>query len=162
LERRGTPRAGPSRVPRELVAFASRERVRPISPRMRTLRTGNPELRFVAYMCAYCGEVLQQAASRPADERVRGAVDTSGAHRTIAARKPQRLQRCGGRSGAERSARSGSRSAMRRPVSHVASAHVSSPPALSSSADSSSARDTRQAPAFRRSVLHLAPAGPAR
>jgi hypothetical protein len=42
----------------ELVALVSRERVHLISPRMRTLQTGDPELRFVAYMCAYCGEVL--------------------------------------------------------------------------------------------------------
>jgi hypothetical protein len=42
----------------ELVALVSRERVHLVSPRMRTLQAGDPELRFVAYMCAYCGEVL--------------------------------------------------------------------------------------------------------
>jgi hypothetical protein len=42
----------------ELVALVSRSRVHLISLRMRTLQAGDPELRFVAYMCAYCGEVL--------------------------------------------------------------------------------------------------------
>ena len=42
----------------ELVALVSRDRVHLVSPRMRTLPAGDPLLRFVAYMCVYCGEVL--------------------------------------------------------------------------------------------------------
>ena len=42
----------------ELVALVSRERVHLISPRMRTRAAGDPELRFVGYICLYIGEVL--------------------------------------------------------------------------------------------------------
>ena len=49
----------------ELVALVSRDRVHLVSPRMRTLQVGDPELRFVAYMCAYCGQVLNGQLSGP-------------------------------------------------------------------------------------------------
>ena len=49
----------------ELVALVSRDRVHLVCPRMRTLQAGDPELRFVAYMCAYCGEVLNRRLPGP-------------------------------------------------------------------------------------------------
>jgi hypothetical protein len=54
----------------ELVALVSRERVHLISSRMRTLPVGDPELRFVAYMCAYCGEVLNGRLPGPMTSEV--------------------------------------------------------------------------------------------
>src|SRR5690349_21636559 len=43
----------------ELVALVSAERVHIISPRLAARPAGDPELRFVAYMCLCCGEVLR-------------------------------------------------------------------------------------------------------
>jgi hypothetical protein len=43
----------------ELVALVSAERVHIISPRLATRPAGDPDLRFVAYMCLCCGEVLR-------------------------------------------------------------------------------------------------------
>jgi hypothetical protein len=43
----------------ELVALVSAERVHIISPRLATRPAGDRELRFVAYMCLCCGEVLR-------------------------------------------------------------------------------------------------------
>src|SRR5690606_32143848 len=42
----------------ELVALVSPQRVYIVSSRLRVRAVGDPELRFVALMCACCGEVL--------------------------------------------------------------------------------------------------------
>jgi hypothetical protein len=42
----------------ELVALVSRQRVHIVSPWLLDLPAGDPDLRFVAFMCACCGEVL--------------------------------------------------------------------------------------------------------
>jgi hypothetical protein len=42
----------------ELVALVSRERVHIISPWLLQRPDGDPDLRFVGFMCACCGEVL--------------------------------------------------------------------------------------------------------
>jgi hypothetical protein len=42
----------------ELVALVSRERIHIVSPRLLDRPAGDPDLRFVAFMCACCGEVL--------------------------------------------------------------------------------------------------------
>jgi hypothetical protein len=43
----------------ELVALVSAERVHIISPRLASAPVGDPDLRFVAFMCLCCGEVLR-------------------------------------------------------------------------------------------------------
>jgi hypothetical protein len=45
----------------ELVALVSRERIHIISPWLLDRPVGDPDLRFVAFMCACCGEVLNGA-----------------------------------------------------------------------------------------------------
>jgi hypothetical protein len=42
----------------ELVALVSRERIHIVSPWLLDRPAGDPDLRFVAFMCACCGEVL--------------------------------------------------------------------------------------------------------
>jgi hypothetical protein len=42
----------------ELVALVSRERVHIVSPWLRARPVGDPDLRFVGYMCVCCAEVL--------------------------------------------------------------------------------------------------------
>ena len=49
----------------ELVALVSRERVHIISPRLLSLPKGDPDLRFVAFMCLCCGEVLNGRLAAP-------------------------------------------------------------------------------------------------
>jgi hypothetical protein len=52
----------------ELVALVSRERVHIVSPRLRACPVADPELRFVALMCACCGEVLNGRLPGPYSE----------------------------------------------------------------------------------------------
>jgi hypothetical protein len=49
----------------ELVALVSRERVHIISPWLLARPAGDPDLRFVAFMCACCGEILSGRAPGP-------------------------------------------------------------------------------------------------
>ena len=42
----------------ELVALVSRQRVHIIAPWLASRPAGDPDLRFVGYMCVCCGEVL--------------------------------------------------------------------------------------------------------
>jgi hypothetical protein len=42
----------------QLVALVSTRRIHIVAPWLRTRPAGDPELRFVAYMCLCCGEVL--------------------------------------------------------------------------------------------------------
>jgi hypothetical protein len=49
----------------ELVALVSRERIHIVSPWLRERPVGDPDLRFVAYMCMCCGEVLNGRLSGP-------------------------------------------------------------------------------------------------
>jgi hypothetical protein len=53
------PEVVPIEYQGELVALVSAERVHIISPRLATRPAGDPDLRFVAYMCLCCGEVLR-------------------------------------------------------------------------------------------------------
>src|SRR3954447_25350222 len=43
----------------QLVALVSAQRIHIIAPWLATRPAGDPELRFVAYMCLCCGEVLR-------------------------------------------------------------------------------------------------------
>ena len=61
----------------ELVALVSPERVHIISPRLRIAQPGDPELRFVALMCACCGEVLNRRISGPYTEEMGDAWATA-------------------------------------------------------------------------------------
>ncbi len=49
----------------ELVALVSRERVHIISPWLARLPASDPDLRFVAFMCLCCGEVLNGRLAGP-------------------------------------------------------------------------------------------------
>jgi hypothetical protein len=48
-----------------LVALVSARRVHIVAPWLRTRPAGDPELRFVAYMCLCCGEVLRGGLPGP-------------------------------------------------------------------------------------------------
>jgi hypothetical protein len=52
------PQLVPIEYAGELVALVSSERVHIIAPWLLARPAGDPELRFVGYMCACCGEVL--------------------------------------------------------------------------------------------------------
>jgi hypothetical protein len=52
----------------ELVALVSKERIHIVAPRLRTCAAGDPELKFVTYMCACCVEVLQERLPGPYTE----------------------------------------------------------------------------------------------
>jgi hypothetical protein len=52
------PQLVPVEYAGELVALVSRQRVHVVSPGLLARPAGDPDLRFVAFMCACCGEVL--------------------------------------------------------------------------------------------------------
>jgi hypothetical protein len=54
----------------ELVALVSKERVHIVAPRLRVCAAGDPELRFVTFMCACCMEVLNERLAGPYTERL--------------------------------------------------------------------------------------------
>jgi hypothetical protein len=53
----------------ELVAVVSARRVHIVAPWLLARPAGEPELRFVAFMCAYAGQVLVGAVSGPFSSR---------------------------------------------------------------------------------------------
>lgn len=63
----------------ELVALASRERFHIVSPRRAVRSAGDPELRFVALMCAYWGQVLGDGLSHG----ITNALIEEGARRAL-------------------------------------------------------------------------------
>jgi hypothetical protein len=77
----------------ELVALVSAERVHIISPRLATRPAGDPDLRFVAYMCLCCGEVLRGHLPGPYTQELgelwaRQALAIADTNRNGATRRP--------------------------------------------------------------------------